>query len=263
MPELPDVEVFRMYVDTTALHKKIRRVKLTDTGLLAGSSSAELKRRLKGAAFQATRRHGKHLGVHLDTDAWLMLHFGMTGQLDYAKINDDPPQHTRMALHFDNDYRLAYINQRKLGRIRLADDFDAFIAEQELGPDALQIERKPFLELLSDGRGTLKARLMNQNLIAGLGNVYTDEILFQAGIDPGTSMADVTPDVAADLWRTMRRVLRNAIDRHADPEEFPDSWLTPHRGEEKCPRCAGSLKQAKISGRTSQYCPACQSSPTS
>jgi formamidopyrimidine-DNA glycosylase len=263
MPELPDVEVFRMYVDTTALHKKIRRAKLTDTGLLAGSSSAKLKRRLKGAAFQATRRHGKHLGVHLDTDAWLMLHFGMTGGLDYAKADSDLPEHSRLVLGFDNGFRLVYVNQRKLGRIRLADDFDAFIAEEALGPDALEIGREPFVELLSDGRGTLKARLMNQSLIAGLGNVYTDEILFQAEIDPGTSVADVTPDAAADLWRTMRRVLRTAIDRRARPEQFPESWLTPHRGEEQCPRCRGALKQAKISGRTSRYCPACQSSPTS
>ncbi len=259
MPELPDVEVFRQYIDATALHQPIRDARVHDADQIMECSASKLKRRLGGNALEGTRRHGKHLGVRLNADGWLLLHFGMTGYLDYADGEEVPPEHTRLVLRFDNGFRLAYVNQRKLGRISLADDFDEFIAEQELGPDALAMKRKAFQELLSDGRGTLKARLMNRSLIAGLGNVYTDEVFFQAGVYPGTHLENVTPEVAGDLWRTMRHVLRTAIKRRAQPEQMPRTWLTPHRGEERCPRCDGPLKQAKMGSRTSQYCPACQS----
>jgi formamidopyrimidine-DNA glycosylase len=259
MPELPDVEVFRQYIDATALHQPIRDARLHDADQVMECAVSKLKRRLAGNSLEKTRRHGKHLGVRLNSDDWLLLHFGMTGYLDDAKCEQAPPEHTRLVLRFDNGFRLAYVNQRKLGRIRLADDFDEFIAEQELGPDTLEMNREAFQELLSDGHGTLKARLMNQGLIAGLGNVYTDELFFQAGVYPGTHLEDITPETAGDLWRTMRHVLRTATKRRAQPERMPRTWLTPHRGEEECPRCHGPLEQAKMGGRTSRYCPACQS----
>jgi formamidopyrimidine-DNA glycosylase len=262
VPELPDVETFRGYIDATALHKHIRRVGPLDASVVANCSTSKLKRHLSGTTLDQTRRHGKHLGVHLDSGEWLMLHFGMTGYPEYAESDRDTPEHSRLVLHFDNGFRLAYVNQRKLGRVRLADDFDAFVADQDLGPDALEIERDAFEELLSDGRGTLKTRLMNQSLIAGLGNVYTDEILFQAGVHPGTPLTKLRRDQAGEIWRTMRHVLRTAIDRQADADRYPDSWLTPHRGEDRCPRCHGPLKQVKIGGRTSRYCPSCQPPPS-
>lgn len=258
MPELPDVEVFRQYIDATALHKTIQRVDVYDADRVMQCSVPQLKRRLTGRRFDATQRHGKHLGVRVDTGSWLMLHFGMTGELDYAKVDTDTPPHTRLCLRLANGYRLAYINQRKLGKIDLADDFGAFIDSQGLGPDALGIPRDVFTDLLVDGRGTLKARLMNQDRIAGLGNVYTDEVFFQARMHPGTPVSKVTSEQAAALWRTMRRVCRTAIKHRAEPGSFPDSWLTRHRDEDACPRCGGALKQKSIAGRTSRLCPACQ-----
>ena len=132
MPELPDVEILRRYVDATALHKRIRCVTLTTGSLLVNCSPARLTRRLNGASLEGTRRQGKHLGVRLDSGAWLMLHFGMTGYLDYARADGDLPKHSRLVLRFDNGFRLAYVNQRKLGKIRLAEDFDAFVADEGL-----------------------------------------------------------------------------------------------------------------------------------
>lgn len=258
MPELPDVESFRNYLNATALHKRVSGVAVRDTDLVKGVGRRTLQRALTGAELEKTCRHGKHLGVGLDTGRWLMLHFGMTGYLDYAKTNGDPPDHTRVTLEFSNGYRLAYVNQRKLGHVRLADDFDAFIADKHLGPDALTINREQFTDLLTGGRGPLKTRLMNQSVIAGLGHVYTDEIFFQAGVHPGLALDDVTPKIAAELWRIMRRVLRTAIDRRGDPQSLPDSWLTPNRDDERCPRCNGALEQARLGGRTSRLCPRCQ-----
>jgi formamidopyrimidine-DNA glycosylase len=258
MPVLPDVEVFRRYIDVTALHKPIRGVEVFDADYVTDSSVSSLKRCLTGAAFDSTRRHGKHLGIALDSGHWLLLHFGMTGYPNYARIDRDPPRHSRLVVRFRNGFRLAYVNQRKLGRIRLAGDFNAFVAEWSLGPDALEIDRADFTELLLTGRGTIKARLMNQSQIAGLGNVYKDEILFQAGIHPAAQAKDVPAESVSDLWRTMRRVLRTAIDRRVQADQFPDSWLTPHREGEQCPRCRATLERDTISGRASRFCPACQ-----
>lgn len=258
MPELPDVESFRNYLDATALHKRVSDVDVRESDILTGVGRRSLERALTGAEFETTRRHGKYLGVGIDNGHWLIMHFGMTGYLDYAKTNGDPPDHTRITFGFSNGYRLAYVNQRKLGHVRLVEDFDAFIAEQDLGPDAIAIGRVDFTGLLSGGKGTLKTRLMNQSVIAGLGNVYTDEIFFQTGVHPGMAIDDVTPKIAAELWRTMRRVLRTAIDRRGDPQDLPDSWLTRHRDDEQCPRCKRPLAQARIGGRTSRLCPQCQ-----
>ncbi len=261
MPELPDVETFRSYIDATALHKRVERATDVDTDLLVGTAAASLKRRLSDATLERTQRHGKYLGLQLDAGAWLVLHFGMTGYPEYAKRNGDPPQHTRLLLQFDNGYHLAYVNQRKLGQVRIVADFAQFVADEKLGPDALAIEQDAFVDLLADGRGTLKTRLMNQNLIAGLGNVYVDEICFQAQLHPGVGVADLGDDDATELWRTMRHVLRSAVKRRANPEEFPDGWLTRHRGEAECPRCGGPLEQTRIGGRTTHYCPQCQPAP--
>lgn len=261
MPELPDVDVFRGYLGATSLHHPIRDVDVNNSDVLVDCSAAALRRALRDVSLEQPRRHGKQLGVQLSSGRWLMLHFGMTGYPDYARDDGPPPAHTRVALYFDNGYRLAYVNQRKLGRVGLADDFDAFIARAELGPDALDIERDAFVALLSGGQGTLKSRLMNQQIIAGLGNVYTDEIFFQARRHPATPLDDVDENTAAELWRTMRRVLRTAIDRHAEPREFPDSWLTRHRDDAQCPRCGAPIEHVKISGRTSRLCPACQPAP--
>jgi formamidopyrimidine-DNA glycosylase len=188
-----------------------------------------------------------------------MFHFGMTGYLDYAKIGGEAPRHSRFVLSFENGFRLAYVNQRRLGRIRIAKDFGVFLDEHALGPDALHMGRDVFVEMLTAGRGAVKTRLMNQKLIAGLGNVYTDEVLFQAGVHPGVSATDITPDRAAGLWRTVRHVLRIAIERRARPDRFPASWLTPHRDDRQCPRCGSALKRGAIGGRTTRFCPACQS----
>jgi formamidopyrimidine-DNA glycosylase len=261
MPELPDVEAFRQYVDATALHKQVERVAQLDDSLLHDVSERTLRSALKNASLEQTRRHGKHLGARLTSGRWLLLHFGMTGALDYAQTEKTPPDHSRLVLYFGNGYRLAYLNQRKLGAIRLVDEFDSFVANEKLGPDALQVEREPFVKLFEGGRGSIKTRLMNQNVLAGLGNVYTDELFFQVGIHPGSAVNAVATEQAAEMWREMRRILRVAIDRQGEPGALPDGWLLPHRiglGDGQCPRGHGSLEQESVGGRTAQCCAKCQ-----
>lgn len=265
MPELPDVEVFKQYFDATALHQTIDTVTVRDNIILEGMSSRRLKGVLSGNSFKSTRRHGKYLFTEID-DNWLAWHFGMTGSLKYFKDETDEPDYVPLLITFGNGYHLAYIMARKLGRLELIDAIDVFLAAQELGQDVLEpsFDLDSFREAVSGRRSMVKTTLMNQEIMAGIGNVYSDEILFQAGIHPKTKIDALAEDDLDHLFHTLKRVLQTAIDDYrADPAQFPASWLTPHRTEgEACPNCHGQIEQVKVSGRSAYYCPACQNKLT-
>ncbi|MFW5679912.1 MAG: Fpg/Nei family DNA glycosylase, partial [Pseudomonadota bacterium] len=243
----------------TSLHQTVERVELDAEYMLEGASGQTVREALRGHRFAGTNRHGKYLFVALDEGPWLVLHFGMTGYLRYDKGQDPPPDHTRMLIGFDNGHRLCGVWRRRLGRIDLADDVADFVEAQDLGPDAFALGLEPFEAMLNDRRGGLKSALMDQSFIAGLGNVYGDEVLFRAGLLPDRKAKDLDHDEIADLHRALRHVLRTAIDRQADPEEMPSTWLLGHRREgAHCPRCGHALRHDKVAGRTAWYCPHCQ-----
>src|SRR5437867_7421216 len=238
MPELPDVESFRRYFDATSLHQRIDDVDVRNAYVLKGVSGRELARRLKGRSFESTRRHGKHLFVRADSNVWLRLHFGMSGFLRYFKGEEKAPPHTRVLFVFAKDYRLAFDDQRKFGQVGLLEDVDEFLRKRALGPDALDIDVAEFKAKLARHRGAAKSILMNQRLIAGIGNIYADEILFHARIHPATQIARLRDKDRMHLFRAMQRVLEKAIRYQADADRMPKSWLLSQRGKGgKCPRC--------------------------
>src|SRR5215217_4013389 len=187
MPELPDVEVFKRYVNSTSLHQKIESVKVRNSKILGIVSASKLQSTLKGSRFQSTRRHGKNLFVELD-DGWLLMHFGMTGRLKYFKEMDQDPPHDRLLISFENQYHLAFDCQRMLGNVDLIEDLNEFIREKQLGPDLLELDSTTFQRCFEGRKGTVKSALMNQHVVAGVGNIYSDEILFHAGVHPGTEV---------------------------------------------------------------------------
>src|SRR5436190_16577840 len=137
MPELPDVETFKRYVDRTSLHRRISGVDVRSAYVLKGVSARELMRRLKECRFESSRRHGKHLFVRADGDLWLRLHFGMTGSLRYFKNEEQVPRpasaeasagrHARVLFLFENGCRLTFDDQRKFGEIGLIEDVNEFL----------------------------------------------------------------------------------------------------------------------------------------
>jgi formamidopyrimidine-DNA glycosylase len=269
MPELPDVETFKRYLDATSLHQRISGVDARNAYVLKGISACELARQLKGHCFESSRRHGKHLFVCLDEDLWLRLHFGMTGSLHYFKGNKHAPprasaeassgRHVRVIFMFENDYRLAFDDQRMFGEIGLLKDPDEFLKKRALGPDALDIDLAEFKNVLAKHRGAVKSILMNQKLIAGIGNIYADEILFRARIHPAMQISALKDKRVAKLFRAMRYILKKAIESKADADLMPKSWLLPHRGKPgKCPRCGRELTSSTIGGRTAWFCSRCQ-----
>lgn len=259
MPELPDIEIFKRYVDATSLHQKIRSVEVHNEKVLGAISARKLRSTLKGRSFETTRRHGKNLFVKLDDGGWMLLHFGMTGTLAYFKNPDDEPPHSRLLFAFENGYHLAFDDGRMFGKVDLIEDPGAFARDRELGPDMLELDAASFRERLRGTSGGIKATLMNQKTLAGIGNLYSDEILFQARIHPRTSVAQLDDPTLENLRKETLRVLKKAIEREAYPQELPDSFLLSHRQEgARCPRGNGQIQKLKAAGRTAYFCPTCQ-----
>lgn len=259
MPELPDVEVFRRYVDATSLHQRVAGVQVPAPGVLRGTTPQGLGRALKGHCFERTRRHGKYVFVALESGRHLVLHFGMTGEPVYARNAAEPPEYTAARFRFAGGGSLAYVSPRKLGRIALIDSVSRYVEARELGPDALSLGEEEFRDLADGRRGSVKSWLMNQEIIAGIGNVYSDEILFRAGLHPRLPLNDLDAAGLEALRRAMRDVLREAIGAGAEPERMPESFLLPQRHEDgRCPGCGGRPQKITVSGRTAWFCPRCQ-----
>ena len=268
MPELPDVELYKRHLDATCRGRTIRRVTVSDARILADISAAELGRRLEDARITASRRHGKHLLVDLGRPGWLTLHFGMNGSLKHFTDGEDDPPYDRVRLDFDDRHHLAYINPRLLGHFGLVSDADAFIAAEGLGPDALDphFDLAAFERALAGRKRDVKSLLMDQEVVAGIGNIYSDEILFQAGINPRMRCDRLDANARQHLFSRIKAVLETAITSGAGAERLvdrlPGSFLIPHREKGgRCPRCGGEVASAKFSGRTAYFCPRCQPDP--
>lgn len=265
MPELPDVENYRQYLDAKALKKTVEQVEVKNTKVLDGISAKDLDERLRGHQLVRTRRHGKYLLAALDDNGWLTLHFGMTGTLAYFDDAAADPRYDRIRFDFENGCHLAYVNQRLLGRVGLTEDADDFIAGKDLGPDALALagDEAAFRTRFAGKRGQMKSALMDQSFLAGIGNEYSDEILFQMGLHPKMPVDSLTPTDIDRLAVTVRKVLDTAIDCdvgwEGGAERLPDSFLLPRRKEgAPCPRCGGQIKRLKTGGRSGYHCPKCQ-----
>jgi formamidopyrimidine-DNA glycosylase len=262
VPELPDIEIFKRYVDATSLHQKIRKVEVRSDKVLGATSARKLRSTLKGRSFESTRRHGKNLFVKLADGGWMLMHFGMTGSLVYFEIPDDEPPHSRLLFAFENGYHLAFDDARMFGKVDLIGEPEDYVRERELGPDPLELDATSFRERLRGTKGGIKATLMNQKMLAGIGNLYSDEILFQSRIHPQTSVAQLDDPTLQNLHKETLRVLNKAIDQEAYPQELPDSFLLSHRQEgASCPRGNGQIQKLQAAGRTAYFCPDCQHAP--
>lgn len=261
MPELPDVEVLRRFADRHARHRLIGGVEVLAPGLLTGTTPARLVRNILDRSFGQTARHGKHLFLGVTDGPWVMLHFGMTGELALCPADGSIPPFTCLMWRFGDGGALAYLSKRKLGEICLVDSPQAFVNARRLGPDALDRTLTPraLEEMMSNKARALKSLLLDQHILAGLGNLYADELLFQMGLHPNRPCHRLSRDVFPRWVRTMRRILLLAIAREADPKRFPRTWLRPFRHPRgRCPRCRAFLRMAIVGGRTTYWCPRCQ-----
>lgn len=255
MPELPEVEFFRQYMDNTSLDQTIQGVEVRNSLILEGTSAKQLSSKLMGKYFQSTQRHGKHLFARVARNLWMAFHFGMTGYFSYLQ-QSEVPDHTRLLISFSNRNRLAYVCQRMLGRVSLAQSMEQYIEKKNLGPDALHMDFESFKRQTQGRKGRVKYILMNQKIIAGIGNIYSDEILYQTGLHPWTSFNELDEKTVEMLFDNTKRVLTTVIDKKARLNKLPSTYLIPHRYKGGlCPTCGNYLKTLNFSGRTSYYCP--------
>ncbi|MEO2063890.1 MAG: DNA-formamidopyrimidine glycosylase family protein [Christiangramia sp.] len=256
MPELPEVSYFKKYLDATALHQKIRKVSAPEE-LILGTKEVAFQQ-LQGDQLKESRRVGKYLFVATENRNTLIFHFGMTGNFEYRQ-GEEPPKYTYFTLHFENDFQLFFTCPRKLARVYLVEDAEVFRKEHELGQDALEASEEEFLELADGRRGSMKGFLMNQKIISGIGNLYSDEILFQSRIHPATAVNDLNQKELKAIFRNIEKVLLRVTKSKMDGSSLPRSYITPYRkAGAPCPRGNGKIKKAKIAGRTSYFCVNCQ-----
>ncbi|HEY9746186.1 MAG TPA: DNA-formamidopyrimidine glycosylase [Oculatellaceae cyanobacterium] len=274
MPELPEVEVFRKFIERYALGRRIQAVEVNQHKILAGLTAQALEKKLVGGQIAKTQRRGKQLFVKIvqpKQSVWLLFHFGMTGYLSWSKdektaVNayGDPKRplsHIRVQFHLDDGSELSFHEQRMFGKLTLIDNLDSYLANSKLGPDALAptFDEKAFLTALQRLQWQIKPALMDQSVISGIGNVYADEILYQCGVHPERSIASLSASDLKCLYLQMKTVLQNTVDCNADRDCLPASYLLHYRkAKAKCPKDKAPIKSKTVGGRTTYFCPVCQ-----
>ncbi|WP_020575659.1 Fpg/Nei family DNA glycosylase [Actinopolymorpha alba] len=270
MPELPDVEGFRRVLAQHAVDRPITRVEVLDPQVLRDTSPRQLTTALPGTDLAKPRRYGKWLMApvhqpghrHGKDDPTLVFHFGMTGSLIWNDAAGEPLHpHDRLVFAME-DGELRYRDMRKLQGVRLTgNDHDVEVLLSDLGPDAKDLSLAEFRDRLQGVRRQLKAALTDQSVLAGLGNLLTDEILWRAGLHPRHLTTDLSSSDVARLHEELHDVLRVSIRRGCVPPD--DSWLTGWRDqpEAPCPRCGTPLRRMHLGGRATVWCPHCQPAP--
>lgn len=262
MPELPENETQRRTLERECLDRTIEMAELgDDISYIELPGSNELGR-LKGRQFTETRRHGKNIFAGSKSGPWITVHLGMSGRLIPFDAPDDPPDHTKFLITFEGNRRLAFRCPRKLGHVKVIDDPDAYIEEQGFGPDALDIAKAGFCEAIGGTRSTIKSALMAQEKLAGIGNLWSDEILFHIGVGPERRANELSVQELEDAFETMRDLLGKGVEVEADYSQLPDTWLVRNRDERgSCPRrgCGGTIRRTRVAGRSAYHCDTHQS----
>lgn len=257
MPELPEVAYQKKYADATILHKKIIRVETGDKKIYQ-SAKSEFEDVLQDNKFTGSEQLGKYLFLNLEKNGGLVVHFGMTGKLEYYQ-HEEIPKYAQLTLTFEDDSRVSFTCPRKFGKLYLASSLAEFQEENNLGVDALALKQEDFLAISESKTGTIKGLLMNQKLIAGIGNLYSDEILFQTKIHPKTKVDKLSEKERKSIFKEIEKVLEEVKEARVEGTKLPNSYLSTVRKKgADCPRNNGKIEQIKVSGRTTYFCPVCQ-----
>lgn len=258
MPSLPDVEVFRLQTGLSSLHRPVERVRAPDPEVLDGTGDRPLTRTLRDRTFEGASRHGRHLFLEVAGGGVLAVDFGPTGHPATGRVGD--AHHVRLVVSFADGGVLSLLDHDRSSRVALTSSMEEYVAAHRIGPDALTMPADRLRELVRASKDGIWETLTDETRIAGLGDVYTDEILFQARIDPRTPGRATDDHTCGKLHRTLHRVLALAVKRDADPTKVPRTWLLPHREHgARCPRGNGRVHQFRAGGRIGYWCPGCQS----
>jgi formamidopyrimidine-DNA glycosylase len=275
MPELPEVETVSQGLQRRALGRRIQAVEVRHPGVIVGSPE-QFAGELEGRAIVSVQRKGKALALELSTEnqppRYLLVRLGMTGQFTVSARQTPLEPHTHVLLSLGEREELRFRDVRRFGRLRCCTPEELEVAFGRLGPDAQQVTEEQFLNALRARRGAIKSWLMNQQVLAGLGNIYADESLFVAGIHPLAQPGRISLRKARHLFRAVRKVLERAVklqgtsfrdyvDIEGRPGNYEPRLRVYQRTGEPCRRCGRPVRRLVIAGRSSHFCPRCQPRP--
>jgi formamidopyrimidine-DNA glycosylase len=291
MPELPEVEVTRRQLLPLLVGRTVIQVRTTSASYFFVTPPGELRRRLRNRRVVALERVGKYLLARLDEGERLLLHLGMTGQLfgagaasvrlmkasarsvlppERQQAGFRPDRHTHLRLHFaDRGPDVFFRDVRKFGKIQLLASGEACARLDRLGKDALEVDGETLSAATRRRRAAIKTVLLDQSVLAGVGNIYADEALFAAGIRPTRRAHRLRASECEALAIAVRRVLRRAITTggssisdYVRPDGsdggYQDERRVYSRTGEPCPRCRRPIRRVVIGGRSTHFCPSCQ-----
>jgi formamidopyrimidine-DNA glycosylase len=263
MPELPEVETFRRYFEETSLNQKVTDIQIAEKSeKLFKTPPKQFIDTIKGNQFTGSTRIGKYLLVHLQKNGYMVVHFGMTGDFSYFKKEETPPKRAKIFFYFDNCFCLTYNSRRKFGWVDLAEDIAAYQKDKKLGPDALDIEDNYLYERLKKSTAPIKARLLDQKILAGIGNWVADEVLYQSKIHPATTCDKLEASDYQRMQEKIEHVLKVSIEKEADWDSFPDHFMVKQREKKgRCPETGEKLEITEVGGRTTYLCPVLQKRP--
>jgi formamidopyrimidine-DNA glycosylase len=267
MPELPEVETIRNELAPWVVGQSFTEVTVLDTKLVYGGSAEEIHRGLIGQKIESLQRRGKYLIFHLSSGKSLIIHLRMTGSL--LLDPKDVDRYGRAVFQLSNGHHFVFTDRRRLGKIWLVDDADAVVSK--LGPEPFdrRFTMAVLEQRLSRHHIPIKAALLNQSIIAGIGNMYADEALFAARIHPLKKADDLSPTEVQTLYHCIRSVLQAAIsskgasvDTYVRPEgELGTAhfdFKVAHKGGEPCPVCGCTIERCVVQNRGTYFCPRCQ-----
>lgn len=288
MPELPEVEVIRRRLGETVLHRTIASIRATESNYTFLTPPRALRKYLVGQQFTRLNRRGKYLLFELERQGCLVIHLGMTGQLfssralsprlvqrsarpkAHPSARFEPDKHTHLTIVFDDaGDQLHFRDCRKFGKILWLGTHEHSPRLDRLGPDAAAITASQLTAALLGRHAAIKTLLLDQSILAGVGNIYADESLHSAGISPARSAHDLNSRELAHLALAIRHVLKRAIalggssiDDYLHPDgsdgSFQKQFSVYGREGQVCRRCGGRIERTVMAQRSAHYCPTCQ-----
>ena len=274
MPELPEVETIVRELKKVLISRKIINVEIKEP-LLIGfpGNSVQFKEGIVGQKIINVSRRGKYIILVLSEEKRMIIHLRMSGKLLFKNSYDRYGKHTHIVFKLDNNKDLRFNTIRKFSRVYLIEDkclenAGGFV---NLGPEPLgdDFTLRDFKLLFKGRKAIIKSLLLNQKFLAGLGNIYTDEALFRAGIKPTRRADSLTDKELSKLYKAIRKVLAEGIkyggttfsdyvNAMGQKGDFQGELMVYQRGGEKCYNCGHKIIREKICGRSTHYCPGCQ-----
>ena len=270
VPELPEVETVVRDLRPRLVGRTIRGLEVSGKALRTAWSEGWAKR-LRRRTVRAVERRGKWILVDLDTP-WLLVHLGMSGQFTVVDADQPRQSHTHVVFALNDGRELRFRDVRRFGSVACfdrRDDIEAVFTSSKLGPEPFGLDRAYWRERLTSTDRCLKAILLDQTVVAGVGNIYADESLFEARLAPTQLGRETTPKRADALRRAVEKVLLRAIARRGSSIRdyvggsgsrggYQDEFRVYGRTGKPCPRCATAIERIRLAGRSTHFCPECQ-----